>query len=74
MWSQLNIPHRGTSTTRLRVMMLRFETYQMDLKHTMVEHLSTLSTMICDLKAVGNNLSDDQQYLLLYGHYLIGRP
>ena len=30
----------------------------MDSKHNMAEHLRMMSTLICDLKVAGNNLSD----------------
>ena len=33
----------------------------MDSKHSMVEHLRTISALIHDLKAAGNNLFDEQQ-------------
>ena len=33
----------------------------MDSKHNMPEHLRTMSALIHDLKAIGNNLSDEQQ-------------
>ena len=33
----------------------------MDSKHSIAEHLRTMSALIRDLKAAGNNLSDEQQ-------------
>ena len=33
----------------------------MDSKHSITKHLRTMSALICDLKATGNNLSDEQQ-------------
>ena len=37
----------------------------MDSKHSMAEHLRTMSTLIRDLKAVGNNLFDEQQVIVV---------
>ena len=61
MWDQLKFDFGGTSTTRLRILVLKFEAYRKDPKHTMIEHLRMMSEMICDLKAVGNILTDEQQ-------------
>ena len=59
MWNQLKIAYEGTSVTRLRALTLKFEQYVMDSKHSMAEHLRMMSTLICDLKVAGNNLSDE---------------
>ena len=40
---------------------MKLEQYVMDSKHSIAEHLRTMSALIRDLKAVGNNLSDEQQ-------------
>ena len=61
MWNQLKITYGGTSATRLQALTLKFEQYVMDSKHSIAEHLRTMSALICDLKAAGNNLSDEQQ-------------
>ena len=63
MWNQLKIAYGGTSATTLRALTLKFEQYVMDSKHRIVEHLRTMSTLIRDLKATGNNLSDEQQVI-----------
>ena len=60
MWNQLKIAYEGTSATRLRALTLKFEQYIMDSKHSMAEHLRTMFALIRDLKAVGNNLFDEQ--------------
>ena len=60
MWNQLKITYGGTSATRLRVITLKFEQYVMDSKHSVAEHLRTMSALIHDLKAAGDNLSDEQ--------------
>ncbi len=61
MWDQLKFDFGGTSTTRLRSLVLKFEVYCKDPKHTMTEHLRMMSGMIRDLKAAGNVLTDEQQ-------------
>uniref|UniRef100_A0A2N9EKE5 Integrase catalytic domain-containing protein n=1 Tax=Fagus sylvatica TaxID=28930 RepID=A0A2N9EKE5_FAGSY len=61
MWDQLKFDFGGTSTTRLRSLVLKFEVYRKDPKHTMTEHLRMMSGMIHDLKAAGNVLTDEQQ-------------
>jgi len=61
MWDQLRFAFGGTSTTRLRSLVLKFEVYRKDPKHTMTEHLRALSGMIRDLKGAGHDLSDEQQ-------------
>ena len=61
MWDQLKFDFGGTSTTRLRSLVLKFEVYCKDPKHTMTEHFRMMSGMIRDLKAAGNVLTDEQQ-------------
>uniref|UniRef100_A0A2N9EY28 Integrase catalytic domain-containing protein n=1 Tax=Fagus sylvatica TaxID=28930 RepID=A0A2N9EY28_FAGSY len=61
MWDQLKFDFCGTSTTRLRSLLLKFEVYRKDPKHTMTGHLRMMSKMIHDLKVVGNVLTDEQQ-------------
>uniref|UniRef100_A0A2N9IVG1 CCHC-type domain-containing protein n=1 Tax=Fagus sylvatica TaxID=28930 RepID=A0A2N9IVG1_FAGSY len=61
MWDQLKFDFGGTSTTRLRSLVLKFEVYRKDPKHTMTEHLRMMSGMIRDLKAAGNVLTNEQQ-------------
>uniref|UniRef100_A0A2N9ER04 Integrase catalytic domain-containing protein n=1 Tax=Fagus sylvatica TaxID=28930 RepID=A0A2N9ER04_FAGSY len=61
MWDQLKFDFGGTSTTRLRSLVLKFEVYRKDPKHTMTEHLRMMSWMIRDLKDAGNVLTDEQQ-------------
>ena len=61
MWNQLKIAYRGSSATRLQALTLKFEQYVMDSKHSMAENLRTMSALIRDLKATGNNLSDEQK-------------
>ncbi|KAL6290046.1 hypothetical protein ACE6H2_007556 [Prunus campanulata] len=61
LWNQLKFDFGGTSTTRLRNLVLKFEVYRKNPKHTIHEHLRVLSSMIRDLKAAGNTLTDEQQ-------------
>ena len=61
MWNQHKIAYEGTSATRLRALTLKFQQYVMDSKHSMAEHLRTMSALIRHLKAAGNNLFDEQQ-------------
>ena len=53
---QLKFDFGGTSTTRLRNLVLKFEVYRKDPKHTMTEYLKMMSRMIHDVKATGNVL------------------
>ena len=64
-WNQLRIAYGGTSTTTLRALTLKFEQYVMDSKLSMAEHLRTISALIRDLKAAGNNLSNEQQVTIV---------
>ena len=61
MWDQLKFDFGGTSTTRLRSLVLKFEVYRKDPKHTMTEHFRMMFGMIRDLKAARNVLTDKQQ-------------
>ena len=61
MWEQLKFAFGGTSTTRLRSLVLKFEVYRKNPKHTMTEHLRAMSGMIRDLNNAGNVLTDKQQ-------------
>ncbi|KAM1551881.1 hypothetical protein ACFX1X_044549 [Malus domestica] len=61
MQDQLKFAFDGTSTTRLKSLVLKFEVYRMDPKHSVSEHLRKMSTMIRDLKVVGSIITDEQQ-------------
>ncbi|GAV61396.1 UBN2_2 domain-containing protein [Cephalotus follicularis] len=61
MWDQLMFDFGGTSVTRLRSLVLKFEMYKKDPKNSMTEHLRIMSAMIRDLKNAENALSDEQQ-------------
>ena len=61
MWKSLKLRYEGTSATRLRGLIMKFDSYKMRSKHTMKQHLRVMSSMIRELKLVGNNLTDEQQ-------------
>ncbi|KAJ4730414.1 Gag/pol protein [Rhynchospora pubera] len=61
LWDAVKLEFGGTSTTRLRQLTLRFEGYKKRPEHTMREHLMTMSNMISELKAAGNNMTDEQE-------------
>ncbi|KAK2991044.1 hypothetical protein RJ640_019365 [Escallonia rubra] len=61
LWDQLKFSFGGTSTTRLRSLVIKFEEYTKDPKHTMSEHLKVMSNMISKLRNVGHALTDEQQ-------------
>ncbi|GAV72298.1 UBN2_2 domain-containing protein, partial [Cephalotus follicularis] len=50
MWDQLRFDFGGTSVTRLRSLVLKFEMYKKDPKNSTTEHLRIMSAMIRDLK------------------------
>ncbi|KAK2990487.1 hypothetical protein RJ640_011654 [Escallonia rubra] len=61
LWEQLKFSFGGTSTTRLRSLVIKFEEYTKDHKHTMSEHLRVMSNMIGKLRDAGHALTDEQQ-------------
>ena len=61
LWDQLKFSFGGTSTTRLRSLVLKFKVYRKDPKHLMTEHLRVMSSIIQDLNVVGNAITDEQQ-------------
>ena len=60
-WKALKLRYGGTSATRLHGLTMKFDSYKMHSKHTMKQHLRAMSSMIWELKSVGNNLTDEQQ-------------
>ncbi|KAK2968947.1 hypothetical protein RJ640_029754 [Escallonia rubra] len=61
LWEQLKFSFGGTSTMRLRSLVIKFEEYTKDPKHTMSEHLRVMSNMIGKLRDAGHALTDEQQ-------------
>ncbi|KAK2992141.1 hypothetical protein RJ640_026773 [Escallonia rubra] len=58
LWDQLKFSFGGTSTTRLRSLVIKFEEYTKDPKHTMSEHLRVMSNKLRD---AGHVLTNEQQ-------------
>ena len=61
MWEQLKFTFGGTSITRLRSLVLKFETHRKNPKVSMDEHLRGMFSMIQDLNVAGHILIDEQQ-------------
>jgi hypothetical protein len=61
MWEALKLKYGGTSATRLRGLTMRFDSYKMRSDHAMKQHLRVMSSMIRELKAAENQLTDEQQ-------------
>ena len=61
MWEQLKSTFGGTSITRRRSLVLKFETHRNDPKVSMTEHLRGISSMIQDQNAGGHILIDEHQ-------------
>ncbi|KAK2990376.1 LOW QUALITY PROTEIN: hypothetical protein RJ640_014137 [Escallonia rubra] len=61
LWDQLKFFFGGTSTTWLCSLMIKFDEYTKDPKHTMSEHLRMMSNMIGKLRDAGHALKDEQQ-------------
>ena len=61
MWITLKAKFRGTTVTRLRTLTLKFDTFRMQRGDFIQEHLRKMSAMVHELKAAGNNLTDEQQ-------------
>ena len=60
MWIALKAKFGGTTVTQLRVLTLKFDTFRMQRGDSMQEHLRKMLAMDCELKAAGNNLTDEQ--------------
>ncbi|KAK3218221.1 hypothetical protein Dsin_012191 [Dipteronia sinensis] len=61
MWITLKDKFGGISTTKLRRLTIKFDTYRKCQNHNMRHHLREMSNMICELKSVGHSLTDEQQ-------------
>ncbi|KAI9197988.1 hypothetical protein LWI28_008112 [Acer negundo] len=61
MWITLKDKFGGTSTTKLRRLTIKFDTYRKRQNHYMRQHLREMSNMICELKSAGHSLTDEQQ-------------
>ena len=61
MWTTLKTRFEGTIVIKMCVLTVKLDTYRMQCGDSMPVHLRKMSGMISDLKAVGNNLIDEQQ-------------
>ncbi|TXG60589.1 hypothetical protein EZV62_015162 [Acer yangbiense] len=61
MWIVLKDKFGGTSTTKLRRLTIKFDTYRKRQNHDMRQHLREMSNMIRELKSAGHTLIDEQQ-------------
>jgi 1,2-phenylacetyl-CoA epoxidase catalytic subunit len=60
MWITLKAKFGRTTVTRLRMLTLKFDTFRMQCGDSMQEHLRKMLAMVRELKAAGNNLSNEQ--------------
>ena len=68
MWNRFKIAYGIIFITRLGALILKFEQSIIDPKYTMVEHLRTMLVLICDLKAIGSNLTNEEQATIVIHH------
>ena len=61
MWLAQKDKFGGTSTTKLRRLMIKFDSYRKRPNHTMRQHLREMSNMVRELKYAGHILTDEQQ-------------
>ena len=61
LWDVVTLQYGGTSTTRLRRLTMRFDSYKKVQSHSMRQHLNAMSNMISELRAAGHQLTDEQQ-------------
>ena len=61
MWLTLKDKFGGTSTTKLRRLTIKFDSYWKQPNHTIRQHLREMSNMVCELKSAGHVLTDEQQ-------------
>ena len=59
MWDILRLKYGGTSATRLHGLNIKLDSYKLCLDHTIKQHLKKMSTMIRELLADGNNLTEE---------------
>ncbi|KAK0588887.1 hypothetical protein LWI29_006625 [Acer saccharum] len=64
MWITLKDKFGGTSTTKLRRLTIKFDTYRKRQNHDMRQHLREMSNMIRELKSAGHSLTDEHSVLL----------
>ena len=60
-WDAVKVQYGGTSTTRFRQLTLKFDGYKKRQNHTMRQHLTVMSNMISELRAIRHDMTDEQQ-------------
>ena len=60
-WDAVKIQYKGTSTTRLHQLTLKFNGYKKLQNQTMRQHLTIISNMINELRGAGHEMTDEQQ-------------
>ena len=59
-WDTVKIQYRGTSTTRLHQLTLKFDGYKKRQNQMMRQHLTVMSNMINELRDVGHEMTNEQ--------------
>ena len=59
MWNALKKKFGCTLVTKLRQLIIKFDTYKKHPNHTIQQHLREISNMITELKSAGHFLSDE---------------
>jgi len=59
-WNALKLKFGETSATRLHAWTLKFDSHKIHPNGNIKQHLRQMSFIIHELKAFGNNLSDEQ--------------
>lgn len=65
MWIALKEKFGGTSTTKLRGLNIKFDSFRKCPDKTIRQHLREMPNMICELKNVGHILTNEQQVHLV---------
>jgi hypothetical protein len=60
-WDAIKIQYGETSTTRLRQLILKFDSYKKHQNQTMIQHLTVMSNIISELRGVRHEMTDKQQ-------------
>jgi len=63
MWDHLKIRFDQISATRLRTLRLKWMQFQLDVGRSMTKQLRTMSGIVRDLKAAGQDIPKDEQVL-----------
>ena len=60
MWLALKDKFGGTSTTKLRRLTIKFDSYRKRSNHTMRDHLREMSNMVRELRSAGHIMTNEQ--------------